>query len=58
MTPTVEAGCMDCPVRTQHQTLTEAEGSLYAHRFDKPDHRLLVATPRDGWHRYYTGEEA
>lgn len=53
----VESGCMDCDLRGQHMTVTEAEASLLAHRFNEPGHRLLVATPGDGWHRYFTGVE-
>jgi hypothetical protein len=48
---------MDCDLLTEHHTITEAEGSLYAHRFDQPAHRLLVDTPANGWTRYFTGRE-
>jgi hypothetical protein len=53
----VRAGCMDCDLLTEHHTITEAEGSLYSHRFDQPAHRLLVDTPANGWTRYFTGRE-
>lgn len=47
---------MDCDVRGDHWTVTEAAASMLAHVFNYPLHRPLVSTPGDGWHRLWLGE--
>lgn len=53
MTPTVIAGCMDCPAQTTHRTITDADTALENHSFANPGHRALVSTVANGWHRRF-----
>lgn len=52
MSDRIQAGCEDCDVVTDHHTVTAAAAAIIAH-VAATLHRPLIATPRNGWHRYW-----
>lgn len=57
-TPNVQAGCMDCSVATSHETEAAAVAQIRAHAAVWPEHRPLIATAGDGWHRAWVTRHA
>lgn len=53
MKTSIGAGCMDCTLITRHPSAAQAIESLRAHVTEWPDHRPLIDTPANGWHRLF-----